>query len=61
VAQTLRDAATLFGADMLVMGGYVHSRLRELIFGGVTQSLLKTSPSRSSCRTESAASGGRTR
>jgi nucleotide-binding universal stress UspA family protein len=44
VAQTLRDAATLFRADMLVMGGYVHSRLREYIFGGVTQSLLKTSP-----------------
>jgi nucleotide-binding universal stress UspA family protein len=44
VAQTLRDAATLFGADMLVMGGYVHSRLREFVFGGVTQSLLKSSP-----------------
>jgi nucleotide-binding universal stress UspA family protein len=44
VAQTLRDAATLFGANMLVMGGYVHSRLREMFFGGVTQSLLKASP-----------------
>jgi nucleotide-binding universal stress UspA family protein len=43
-AQTLRDAATLFSADMLVMGGYVQSRLREMIFGGVTQSLLKASP-----------------
>ena len=29
---------------MIVMGGYVHSRLRELIFGGITQSLLKSSP-----------------
>ena len=44
VAQTLRDRAVLSGADMIVMGGYVHSRLRELIFGGVTQSLLKSSP-----------------
>lgn len=44
VAQTLRDRAALFRADMIVMGGYVHSRLRELLFGGVTQSLLKSSP-----------------
>jgi hypothetical protein len=29
---------------VLVMGGYVHSRLRELVFGGVTQSLLNQSP-----------------
>jgi nucleotide-binding universal stress UspA family protein len=43
-AQALRDAAELFSADMLVMGGYVHSRLREMLFGGVTQSLLKASP-----------------
>jgi nucleotide-binding universal stress UspA family protein len=43
-AQTLRDVATLFRADMLIMGGYVHSRLREMFFGGVTQSLLKSSP-----------------
>jgi nucleotide-binding universal stress UspA family protein len=26
------------------MGGYVHSRLRELLFGGVTQDLLRQSP-----------------
>lgn len=44
VAQTLRDASERFGADMIVMGGYVHSRLRELVFGGVTQSLLTASP-----------------
>jgi nucleotide-binding universal stress UspA family protein len=44
VAQTLRDCAALYGADMIVMGGYVHSRLREMVFGGVTQSLLKSSP-----------------
>jgi nucleotide-binding universal stress UspA family protein len=44
VAGTLRNHATLTHADMIVMGGYVHSRLRELVFGGVTQSLLKQSP-----------------
>ncbi|NBJ13114.1 universal stress protein [Microvirga arsenatis] len=44
VAETLRSHATLTRADMIVMGGYVHSRLRELVFGGVTQSLLKQSP-----------------
>ena len=44
VAQALRDTAERHGADMIVMGGYVHSRLRELVFGGVTQSLLKSSP-----------------
>lgn len=44
VAETLRNHATLTRADMIVMGGYVHSRLRELVFGGVTQSLLRQSP-----------------
>lgn len=44
VAQTLRNRATLFGADMIVMGAFVHSRLRQMVFGGVTQSLLKSCP-----------------
>ncbi len=44
VARALRDEADRFGADMIVMGGYVHSRLRQLIFGGVTQALLKVCP-----------------
>jgi nucleotide-binding universal stress UspA family protein len=43
VAQTLRDAADLFRADLIVMGGFVHSRLREMVLGGVTQSLLRDS------------------
>ncbi len=29
------------GADLLVMGGYGHSRMREFIFGGVTKKVLK--------------------
>ena len=28
-------------ADMLVMGAYSHSRLRELVFGGVTRHVLR--------------------
>ncbi len=29
------------GSDLLVMGGYGHSRLRELVLGGVTREVLK--------------------
>ena len=29
------------GADLLVMGAYGHSRLREKAFGGVTQNILR--------------------
>jgi nucleotide-binding universal stress UspA family protein len=32
------------GADLLVMGAYSHSRLREWLFGGVTRSVLKSMP-----------------
>jgi nucleotide-binding universal stress UspA family protein len=32
------------GADLLVMGGYVHSWLRQMIFGGVTESMLEAPP-----------------
>ena len=31
-------------ADLLVMGGYGHSRLREFILGGVTRGILKSMP-----------------
>ncbi len=40
VAQQLQEACAEFGADLLVMGGYGHSRLRELILGGVTRAML---------------------
>jgi nucleotide-binding universal stress UspA family protein len=30
------------GADLIVMGGYGHSRLREFILGGVTRGILRT-------------------
>ncbi len=32
------------GADLLVMGAYGHSRLREWVFGGVTRDILRTTP-----------------
>lgn len=41
VAQTLRQHAHLVRADLIVMGGYGHSRLRELVLGGVTRDMLK--------------------
>jgi nucleotide-binding universal stress UspA family protein len=44
VASTLRNHATLTHADMIVMGAFMHSRFREMILGGVTQSMLKHCP-----------------
>lgn len=41
VAKTLRRHAVDMAADMIVMGAYGHSRLRERIFGGVTRSMLE--------------------
>ena len=47
VADDVPDSALLLnhasdmGADLLVMGAYGHSRLREFILGGVTRSLLR--------------------
>jgi nucleotide-binding universal stress UspA family protein len=37
----LESAAMEFGADLIVTGGYGHSRMRELLFGGVTRELLR--------------------
>jgi nucleotide-binding universal stress UspA family protein len=34
--------ATERGADLLVMGGYGHTRLRELVMGGVTRTVLRS-------------------
>ncbi|MEZ0214732.1 MAG: universal stress protein [Xanthobacteraceae bacterium] len=44
VAQTLRTYALQHRVDLIVMGAFVHSWLRQLILGGVTRSLLKASP-----------------
>lgn len=41
VADVIRSHAVGSGARLIVAGAYRHSRLRELLLGGVTQSLLK--------------------
>ena len=40
VSEMLVDAATASGYDLLVVGGYGHSRLAESIFGGVTEGIV---------------------
>lgn len=44
VAATLRQHAIDTSADLLVMGAYGHSKLRERIFGGVTRSMIEEPP-----------------
>ncbi len=39
--QALLSYAADLSADLIVAGGYGHSRARELVFGGVTQTLLR--------------------
>ncbi|MFN3447831.1 MAG: universal stress protein [Roseococcus sp.] len=39
--ELLLNAAADLGADLLVMGGYGHSRLREWVLGGATRTLLR--------------------
>jgi nucleotide-binding universal stress UspA family protein len=41
VGAGLLAGATEFGADLLAMGAYSHSRLRQLILGGVTRHVLE--------------------
>jgi len=42
VPSAILARASDFCADLIVMGGYGHSRLREFILGGVTRSILDT-------------------
>ncbi len=44
IAETLRQRATEDGCDMIVMGAYGHSRLRQALFGGTTRSMLEEAP-----------------
>ncbi|HKY96116.1 MAG TPA: universal stress protein [Kiloniellales bacterium] len=43
VAGSLVEQAKIAGANLLVMGAYGHSRLRELVLGGATRAALKAS------------------
>lgn len=42
IADIILNEASDLGADLLVIGGYGHSRSREHLFGGVTLDLLRT-------------------
>lgn len=42
VGNVLLSRASDVGADLLVMGAYAHSRVRELILGGTTRTVLET-------------------
>lgn len=42
VAEVLQRACVDLDADLLIMGGFGHSRLRQRIFGGTTMSTLKS-------------------
>ncbi len=46
VADELLSRISDQGSDLLVLGGFGHSRVRELVFGGVTRHILghMTSP-----------------
>lgn len=44
VAAVIVRQAVETGAGLIVAGGYSHSRLRQRLFGGVTRSLLESSP-----------------
>lgn len=41
VSDTLQDYALQGSASLLILGGYSHSRLREMVLGGVTRSVLQ--------------------
>jgi nucleotide-binding universal stress UspA family protein len=41
IAEVLLDRASAVGADLIVMGGYGHSQLREAIFGGVSREMIE--------------------
>jgi nucleotide-binding universal stress UspA family protein len=41
IGNTILSRAADFGADLIVMGGYGHSRQREYILGGATRTLLQ--------------------
>ena len=42
VAETLLNEASDSGADLLIMGAYGHSRIREFVFGGATRTILES-------------------
>jgi nucleotide-binding universal stress UspA family protein len=41
VADTVLNYVSDHGKDLVVMGGYGHSRMREFLFGGATREILE--------------------
>lgn len=41
IGERLLSRAADLGSDLIVMGGYAHTRLRELVLGGVTRTMLE--------------------
>ena len=41
IGERLLSRAADLGSDLVVMGGYAHARLRELVLGGVTRTMLE--------------------
>ncbi|WP_353641035.1 universal stress protein [Mesorhizobium sp. WSM2239] len=44
VDDVIKDRVGAMGADLLIMGAYSHSWLRELLFGGITRTVLQSMP-----------------
>jgi nucleotide-binding universal stress UspA family protein len=44
IGQALESFVRAHGADLLVMGAYGHSRVREFVLGGATKSILARPP-----------------
>jgi nucleotide-binding universal stress UspA family protein len=44
IGAVIADAARELEADLLVMGGFAHSRLRDLVLGGATRHILNATP-----------------
>lgn len=44
VGELIRRSAVDLGAELIVMGGFGHSRLRQRIFGGTTSSMIDETP-----------------
>ncbi|HVY02769.1 MAG TPA: universal stress protein [Caulobacterales bacterium] len=40
-AAVILDEAMAYGADLVVMGGYAHARIRQYMFGGATRDMLE--------------------
>ena len=44
IGEWLLDRVADLGSDLIVMGGYGHARMRELVLGGVTRTVLRSMP-----------------